>query len=217
VVETVRRALATGSAIADAVFDALYPDELRPLSREHWTPIEVALRAASMLAPVPGQRILDVGAGVGKLCLTGALSRPAQWYGIERDRSQVRAASDAARRLGITENTFFLHGDLDSVDWRRFDGFYLYNPAGSLLLDAPHASALERLAMVGPVVERIATRLDRVRPGTRVVTYHGFGGRMPRGYDLVESARFGEGFLNLWVKAWPRPRRPLPDEESLAA
>src|SRR3954452_18195742 len=65
-------ALRSGAAVPDAEFDRLFPDELRDRSYLHWTPVEVAVRAAELLAPSPrGIRVLDVGAGVGKLCLIG--------------------------------------------------------------------------------------------------------------------------------------------------
>lgn len=204
----VRKALIRRMPVSDAAFDALYPDELRPLSRDHWTPIAVALRATEMLAPAANQRVLDVGSGVGKMCIVGALTFPASWYGIERDRSQVMAARQLARQMGIGDATFFLCGELDSLEWGHFDGFYLFNPAGSALVDTATKVPFVSLAMVASAVRKIEQELARARPGTRVVTYHGFGGVMPPSFELEASETIEGGKLQLWIQGRPRRRRP---------
>src|SRR5882724_9352746 len=67
-------ALRKRNAVDDAAFDQLYSEDVRRLSGVHWTPVSVALRAVELLAPEAGMRVLDVGAGAGKLCCLGALS-----------------------------------------------------------------------------------------------------------------------------------------------
>jgi 2-polyprenyl-3-methyl-5-hydroxy-6-metoxy-1,4-benzoquinol methylase len=49
-------------------FDQIYPGEQRERSCLHWTPLDVAQRACALLASEPAARVLDIGAGVGKLC-----------------------------------------------------------------------------------------------------------------------------------------------------
>ena len=52
---------------------------------------------------------------------------------------------------------------------------------------------------------RLVEQVLRDAPiGTRVVTYHGFGGRIPRGYHLVTDERIGTDSLRLWVKTRKR-------------
>src|SRR4051795_13047165 len=106
-----RDALARGEPVDDAALDAVFPDELRARSAVHWTPVAVARRAAAMLAPLAGHRILDVGAGVGKMCVIGAAVTRATWWGIEQDEAQVEAARHAAWALGVDGETRFVHGD----------------------------------------------------------------------------------------------------------
>src|SRR5262249_15946045 len=43
-------------------------------------------------------------------------------------------------------------------------------------------------------------RLAELEPGTRVVTFHGFGGEMPPGLALAELEEIEGGELALWVK-----------------
>src|SRR5262249_1643443 len=100
-------ALRAGAALDDAAFDQLYPDAVGRLSIVHWTPVAVARRAAALLAPITGMRVLDVGAGAGKLCCLGAVVHAGTWHGIERDPALVAVAIEIARALEVTPCTRF--------------------------------------------------------------------------------------------------------------
>jgi hypothetical protein len=45
--------------------------------------------------------------------------------------------------------------------------------------------------------------LDAAAAGTCVLTYHGFGGRIPSTYRLVRSVPIGSDHLRLWTKGRP--------------
>ncbi len=53
----------------DVTFDDLYPEDIQNLSPMHWTPVDIARRASNFLA-IPNARVLDIGSGVGKFCIT---------------------------------------------------------------------------------------------------------------------------------------------------
>lgn len=195
----VGEALRRGAAVSDAEIDGVFPDELRERSHLHWTPVAVAMRAAALLAPSPEARVLDVGAGVGKLCLVGALATGATWWGIEQDAVQVAAANHAAWALDATGRTRFVHGDGSRLAWDGFDALYFYNPFSTVML-GPHASAFVRYATVHATLRRIEQRLAATRPGTRVVTFHGFGGRWPPGFTRLARELIADGALELWVR-----------------
>ncbi|MEO7730526.1 MAG: hypothetical protein ABIY55_06100 [Kofleriaceae bacterium] len=197
--QAIRDALARGATVADAELDQVFPEELRDRSHLHWTPVAVAVRAAALLAPTPHLRILDVGAGVGKVCVVGAAVTGATWWGIEQDATQVAAANHAAWALDVDRRTRFVHGDGSRLAWDEFDGFYFYNPFTTLML-APHASPFVRYATIQRTLRRIEQRLAAARPGTRVVTYHGFGGKLPAGYSLAVREPAGGDALELWLR-----------------
>ncbi|MBA3819849.1 MAG: class I SAM-dependent methyltransferase, partial [Deltaproteobacteria bacterium] len=111
--------------VEDEVFDALYPRIQRLRASVHWTPVRIALRVAELLAPAPGGHVLDVGAGVGKVCIIGALGTPLVWHGIERGGAMVRSARNVARRLGVADRTHFIEGDALTLDLAPFGGCYL--------------------------------------------------------------------------------------------
>ena len=183
----------------DEQLDALVPRDLRHLSRTHWTPVEIAIRAATLLCPVPRMTILDVGAGVGKVCVIGAMSTWGIWCGVERHVSLVDTATQLARKLGVAEHTSFIHGDALSIDWRSFDAIYLYNPFQLEPFPTdPARHELEYRTQVAQVQDRLAALAD----GVRVVTLHGFGGVMPASYELVYQERFPATGLDLvlWMQ-----------------
>lgn len=211
-VEALVQALRAHRPVLDRTFDQVFLAEHRGWSRDHWTPVEVAQRAMAWLACGKGEAILDVGAGGGKLCLIGALSCAARFVGLEQRPELVQCAQRAAKLLRVERQIEFRRAGLDAVDWLRFAGVYLYNPFGELLLvpDDRHAFASEeprstfaRREAYDRHVEEVQRRLDELRPGTRVVTYHGFGGQMPRGFEQMGREVIARGPLELWIKRGP--------------
>jgi hypothetical protein len=191
--------------IDDAAFDQLYPDAVARLSIVHWTPVAAALRAAALLAPIAGMRVLDVGAGAGKLCCLGAVAHAGTWHGIERDPALVSAATAIAERLDVGHCTRFAAGDALAADWRGFDSLYLYNPFESQRFGGGFARASGDAGFSEQVAATEA-RLGELAPGTRVVTFHGFGGEMPEDFALATLEEVDGGELALWIKrAGPGP------------
>jgi len=195
----VRAAMERAEPVSDTLFDRLFPEEARALSAEHWTPVAVAARAVRLLTARRATRILDVGAGSGKLCLIGALTTEARWFGIEEQAPLVGAAITAARLLDVSTRTAFLHGEVMAIDWNAFDALYFFNPFASHL-EWGAGDPVSRWSRFGELVHAAQMRLERVRPGTRVVTYHGLGGEMPSGYDLISHEIIGTGALDVWVR-----------------
>jgi predicted RNA methylase len=187
----------------DESFDRCLPDGIRPGSALHFTPVAVARRAARLLAPVHGARVLDVGAGAGKFCLAAAAAVPgARFVGVECRGHLVRVAKHLAGELGLA-NVEFLHADAFDLDWSPFDAFYFYNPFGEQLIGQHFV--LDRTIALHPrnfvtFVTSARARLSRARVGTRVVTYHGLGAAPPLGFELEDVERLGTDVLELWIK-----------------
>jgi SAM-dependent methyltransferase len=193
------RRLRDGEAVDDDTFDRLYPAPIAQLAERHWTPVGVALRAAQLLAPTADARVLDIGAGPGKFCLIGALSTGAHFTGIEQRDYLVRAALEARARLGV-HNAHFIHANLLDMDWSWYDGYYLFNPFAEHVLGGFDQTTRFHRASFGFYVREVRARLERTRPGTRVVTYHGFGDEPGPGFELISAEPAGTDELVLWVK-----------------
>jgi SAM-dependent methyltransferase len=202
--EQVREVLQSGTPIDDRTFDRLYSLRIRGMSELYWTPVSVALRASVLLAPEPGMSVLDVGAGPGKMCCVGALVTDALWHGVERDPDLVATAYATAIALQVDHRVTFTTGDMTAVSWKSFDSLYLYNPFEAALFtyepihDPVEQSA--RWAAYCVELERTESLLAEMPAGTRVVTYHGFGGEMPRDYSLVHRDSIGTDYLSFWIK-----------------
>jgi predicted RNA methylase len=194
--------LRAGLPIGDDVFDQVYPPNLRALSSQHWTPVEVAARAAQLFEARGVRNVVDIGAGPGKFCIVGALTSQARFTGIERRLSLVQEAREAAVALGA-ERAGFVHGNVCEVDLSPFDGIYLFNPFCEQICET--LPAIDDDAEFSPLIYRyyvMATmaHFERATPGTVVMTYFGYGGRMPEGYRCVHIEAAGEDKLRVWIK-----------------
>lgn len=184
----------------DEQFDQLYPDAIQLLARRHWTPLEVARRAAGFLAAEANVRILDIGSGVGKFCLAAAHFRPAAFYfGIEQRKRLVKYAEEANDVLKIS-NVFFLNGNFTQVDFNSYDHFYFYNSfyenvAGTDKIDNSIDYSLE---LFNYYHRYLYKQLEQKPPGTRVASYHGMEDEMPTGYHIVGSEM--NNLLKFWIK-----------------
>lgn len=205
----IRETLGEGWLVDDRAFDLLYPLSIRRASRAHWTPVEVAVRAAQLLADRPGLRIFDIGSGVGKFCVVAAASVDAVITGVEHRPHFVEIARRAACRVDVKVD--FKLGTLDDVNPRDLDGVYLFNPFAENL--SPIADQLDPSVELSEArfrrdVESTERLLHAAAVGTRVVTYCGWGGRMPSGYRLALREAC-VGTLELWIKTSQRDaRRP---------
>jgi SAM-dependent methyltransferase len=192
----------SGNLPSDEEFDLLYDDWSRRLSPHYWTPIAVARRAAQLLAEDGRRRVLDIGSGVGKFCLVGALTTGALFVGIEQRPNLVAAARAAAARLG-TRRSRFLIGDFAELDFRRFDGFYLFNPFEELLTVG--MEPIDTTVDLSPARFRrnlrwLSSKLRRAPDDATVVTYFGHGERELAGFRQVRKEFAGEDALVVWRK-----------------
>jgi len=198
----VAAALKSGQLVTDRTFDRVYPPELRFISQQHWTPVGVAARAAHLLVEAGATRILDVGSGPGKFCITGALTTKAVFTGIEHRQQLVEVARAVAFRIGI-DRARFLHANALRFPFHRFDGFYLYNPFYEYL-DPTGVRIDHAIGPSVPIFQRsvltTTRKLARLPVGVAVATYHGFGGVMPETYTRVHQENAGTDRLDLWIK-----------------
>jgi hypothetical protein len=122
-------------------------------------------------------------------------------------------ARDASCRIQ-TSNACFLDGDATLARFDHFDALYLFNPF--------EENTFESVEQIDGTVEltfdrymndvqRVCTALASARVGTIVVTYHGFGARLPRGYELLSAEPIGSDRVCFWRKAFEHAdTRPRP-------
>ncbi len=196
--------LRAGMPVPDAAFDALLPEAPRLASARYWTPVHVALRAARALADAGAEQVLDVGSGVGKFCVIGALATPLTFTGIEHRDHLVAEAQALAARLEVAERATFLAGGFEAVDFRDFDALYFFNPFGeNHFTAADHIDGTVELnrRRFDRDVAKVERLLDQVPRGTLLSTYNSYGGRIPDTFDLLHAQYAESSLLRLWRKA----------------
>jgi hypothetical protein len=183
----------------DAAFDDLYPEHIRDLSRMHWTPVGIARKASNFLG-IPNARVLDIGSGVGKFCITAGFFQPdTTFYGIEQ-REALHTFAEIARDEISLPNVHFIQGNLTELDFSWFDHFYFYNP---FFENIDHDSRIDYAVKISFELYHHYSRLvyemlDQKPPETRLVTFHASESQVPPGYQLINNSPGGT--LKMWIR-----------------
>jgi SAM-dependent methyltransferase len=197
-------AVRAGHAALDDEFDQFIPHEDRRVSADYWTPVGVATRAAQWLDYFGARSVVDVGSGVGKFCVAAALGGQCQFTGIEHRTRLVAAARALALTFGVEDRIDFVQSAMTDVGWPKADAYYLYNPFGENLcrfeyqLDREVELGIDRYKREIADAERFIEHAPR---GTFLLTYNGFGGRVPDSYEQVAIDREQPYELRMWRKA----------------
>ncbi|MFA6275240.1 MAG: methyltransferase domain-containing protein [Pedobacter sp.] len=183
----------------DAHFDFLYPEHIIQLSTVHWTPLDIARRAAAFLS-VPGGRIMDIGCGVGKFCLTAAFfHQNCTFYGIEQRRELVEIAQGAQSSLGLT-NIDFICGNIAEIDLAPYTGLYFFNSFYENIdtqrgIDATVARNEDLYKFYTKLLFR---KLEQQPSGCRLVTYHTSKEQVPASF--VPTGEFFHPKVRMYIK-----------------
>lgn len=185
---------------SDTKFNQLYPAPVRKQAKVHWTPLHIARLACEFLAEKPGAKVLDIGSGAGKFCLTAACYAPEVFfYGVEQRTALVRYAREAQLKLGVT-NVRFIEDNFTRIDLTRYNHFYFYNSfyenlddTNRIDEDIPYSAFTYQ-----EYVRTLYLALKQMPKGTRIVTFHSMQEEIPREYHLADSLENGD--LNFWVR-----------------
>ena len=115
------------------------------------TPPEVVEAMLELAALAPGDRLLDLGSGDGRIAIEAA-RRGAEAFGVDIDPQRVMQAEQAARAAGVEARARFRREDLFATPLGEADVITMYLLA--------HVNV-----WLGPRLRAEA------RPGTRIVSY----------------------------------------------
>lgn len=185
---------------SDAHFNDLYPPDVQGLARRHWTPLNIAKMASTFLVTEENVKILDVGSGVGKFCLSASYFEPkAMFYGVEQRENLVRYAYNAADILSF-DNANFIHGNFTQLSFKDFDHFYFYNSFYENLVDTDKID--DSIDYSGELYHYYCRymfqQLSDTISGTRLATYHSMEDEIPPSFCEVGGAL--NGLLKFWIK-----------------
>jgi predicted RNA methylase len=183
----------------DNDFDLIYPRGIRRMAEQHFTPLHVAKKAAAFLAPGTGVKVLDIGSGAGKFCLTGAVTTRGSFVGIEQRADLVGVANSIASRYGIN-NAHFIHANIMTIQFSEFDAFYFFNPfyENVRTRDKMDNEVLMSPSLYSSYSSYTRGQLSELSRGTRLATYYTSPVRIPKVFEQVEALE--EGNLLLWEK-----------------
>ena len=183
----------------DTAFDNALKKSVQGHSYIHWTPIEVIQTAVEWLGTKSENRILDIGSGVGKFCIIGAMNSRAHFTGVETRKNLVDEAFVLKKELKLS-NVDFIHSDIKEIDFKNFTSFYFYN------------KFCENMAISGSIDDQIkfdeeayyfyqdfvVDQLKKTPKGTKLVMYCSPDLDISIDFDLKDM--YFEGLLQLWVK-----------------
>jgi SAM-dependent methyltransferase len=185
--------------ITDAEFDAIFPEKIRELATTHWTPVAVAKLAADYLVDAPGTRVLDIGSGVGKFCVIGAVHTKGHFTGVEQRQQLVDVANEVAAAYWLP-NVAFLKKNMMSIVFSDYDAFYFYN---SFEENIDVINKIDDTQMLSPELYHsystyVCAQLALMPIGTRVVTYFSPLDIIPGNYRLQHTLIGGA--LRFWER-----------------
>lgn len=191
--------LKLGLDVTDAEFDEIYPQEIRPLSKRHFTPVAVAKMAAEYLADTPNAKILDIGSGVGKFCMIGAACTEGSFTGVEQRENLHILSASLAKKYELA-NIQFIHGNIMDINFREYNRFYFFNAFfENILVDDSIDDKVELdkelFFMYSLYVRR---ELSKMPIGTKLATYYAYSEEIPLNYSVVSTEL--EGRFKLWEK-----------------
>lgn len=195
------RKIRAGEPVSDFEFDQIYSGRIRILSSVHWTPIKIAIHAATLATEDGQTRVLDVGSGAGKFCTIGALTTAATFVGLEQREYLVDVANEVARRLEVS-NVSYIHSNSLDFNWAEFESIYIYNPFSENLDQSIRIDDLCELSvdLYVKYVRHAQWQLAQVRSGTRVIIYNRFGGELPPTFECLQKEEIDFLSLEVWRK-----------------
>lgn len=186
--------------LKDEEFDEIYPSSIKELSDIHWTPVEVALKAAKLLVNKPKTKVLDIGSGSGKFCLVGASTTEGEFTGIEYKESLVNISKELIQEYNI-QNFQILQDDITNIEFSEYDAFYFFNSFEENLFnlyDERDIESHKSFLNYKKYTKYVYHEFKNLKIGTKIVTYYTPEKQIPDNYQLKE-VHF-DGLLKLWVK-----------------
>jgi len=133
------------------------------------TPQVVVNRMLELAQIKPGDTVIDLGSGDGRIMITAAQKYGARGFGVELNPRLVLSSNEEAQRAGVADRVKFLQQDLFKTDFREADVLTLY-----LLPDVN--------MVLRPKI------LAELRAGTRVVSHdYGMGLWLPEVEETVPA------------------------------
>lgn len=167
----------------------------------HWSPLPIIRKSVEFLCEKSDVKVLDIGSGSGKFCLSASLLRPdSMFHGVEQRKHLVEEAN-LVKELLERRNVEFLHRNFTAVNLLDYHGFYFYNAFFENLTESDRIDDTidYSIDLYSYYSNYLRGQLNNMPSGTRIVTYCSWGDEIPRGYVLMEN--HFDGLLRFWAKS----------------
>lgn len=191
-----------GEDVDEDRFDRIFAPQYHLQSSVHFSPIEVARWIALWIAPLDVRRFVDIGCGVGKLCLLMRILSNHEVCGIEQRPKLVKVANKIIRS-NYFKNIHVIEKNMMDLKWIDFDIYYFFNPFQEHLF-AGIGGALDRdiefdAKTYYEYTTEVFKQLNFAKRGKFLITYHGYGGEIPSRWRKLAEKRIDNGDLIFWV------------------
>ncbi len=184
---------------SDTVFDEIYPKLHREHSARHFTPVNIAVKAARLLADKHTDKILDIGSGIGKFCCIGSSVSDAQFYGVEKRKALTNLANKIKRNYKL-KNVHFINNDFTALDFKTFNGIYFFNSFHEYLDSTCVLDETSKVSLTEHTQYHLdlKMKLNECQKGTRLVTYYTFKNKIPSSFQFIDANE--TGLLKFYIK-----------------
>lgn len=201
-----REEILADSKKSNTMFDSILPPYYKSRSTIHWTPIETTKRIAEYLSDLndDNTKFLDVGSGCGKLCIILTYLTKFHIHGIEQRKDLFTVAQKIKYANKLERVHFENINMMDFKNWDDFDVLYFFNPFQEHITDIDLMHIDDNLDFdkkyYSQYTSEVFRRLSWAKKGMKMISYHGFGGRMPDSWKLIKGDAMNDGSLCLWEK-----------------
>ncbi|TGL04422.1 methyltransferase domain-containing protein [Leptospira bouyouniensis] len=192
-----KTSLGVGEPMTDQIWDKFLPVKYQTLSPYQWTPISVVLSTWEYLREEKVSSVVDLGSGVGKFCLNLARVSEHQFpiLGIE-DRKELFQIADSLREKWNFKKVKFEHGNFLKEFPYGYSHYYCFNPLYETM-KASHSidgSKDKSAILFIQNLQLLKNHFLNCKIGTKIITYHGFGGSTLPGFKVLlkKELEFGE-------------------------
>jgi SAM-dependent methyltransferase len=195
--------LCSGEDVDDIDFDQIFPPYYQFQSPVHWSSIGVARQTADWLRSLQRRSIVDIGCGVGKLCFLLRILTDYKIVGIEQ-RSKLVGIANKIIKTNDFKNISIVQKNMLELEWDSYDVYYLYNPFQEHLVHEGFCSIENDIEFdqknFAYYTSEVFRQLTWAKPGKVLITFHGYGAAVPRGWRMVANRRIEKGDLTMWIK-----------------
>lgn len=195
--------MSVGDPMTDALWDSCLSQKFQILSAYQWTPISVIERTWKYLSLDRVTSLVDLGSGVGKFCIHLSLlsNHSIDILGLE-DREELVDVSESLKK----------HWDVSKVQFRKenflkqfpegHSHYYCFNPLYETMKGS-HSIDLQKQKSANQFLKDLQTlkqNLLLLKPKTKLITFHGFGGNSLTGFRIVLKEEIAGGEYLIWER-----------------